>query len=1038
MIVQKKTPTMHSKKPSTFKYLFFLHFFLLLNFLAQAQNNKIETGNFFVTNYSRSFLNSISGNWSILQDPDGVIYIGNTYDGILVYDGQKIRRVFDKNGLPKMGLTRSLIMDSKNTIYTIIGGEFGYLEKNKFGESIFHSLSDKLPKKDQVNSTLWSAGITNDTVIFQSEKSVYLYKYKKLLNVQHFNSILHTAKINNGGAFLRIWDEGLFKLTDGSFKLIPSTKEVFAKNRIDEQYYLSNGDNLLISRTNGIWYLKKDGTLVKAKSDELDKILITKESYTGGKTLRNGIIPISTTKGGLLFIDEQLKLKSILNASNGLDFDYVTSTLQDRAGDVWGTSDNIFRVSFDTSLTYFSTINQLHGFVSSIQRIAGKLYVRTNKDMYDFVPKTNINEQSTFEKNGINELGDDVLQFDDQIITTNNFTIKTTKNRVTKVLSPIYRSNNTIRSQLNPSIIFSSNSAVGLLAHQYKNGNWKQLVLENKDTIRCSNILEVVPGTIVLETRKGLYKYVYNIEGQGVYTKLSTDKSFTTLGRLNAKTFNGDIHLFADSLNHFYKLDLEKNKAIYTGFTIDSFVNKSYWFYTYNPTSKNGWMVTKKGVFKTTFNLKNGFSFKQYPFYKVDISELSPGLFAEGSGDNEVLWLGSQDEKLYRYFPELAIKEKHQNYKALIRAIYANGQKMPLELGKLPFSNNNLLFEVAYPVFGNESKTTFSYWLEGQDKTWSDFVSDYKKEYTNLKEGNYKFHVRAKDASGEISEQGFLEFKISPPWYRSIWAYGLYLLLLIISFLQFGKYQAKKSFQKAENERKNSELAAAKDLQNRLLPKTLPVVPNLDIAGYLRTSTEVGGDYYDFFEQPDGSLYAICGDATGHGTPSGMLVSITKAGIIGLPQLSPNDMLHELNRVVKKVDLGILRMSLNIAHLKNNQLTLSSAGMPPYYIYRAATNTTEEIQISGVPLGSFNDAYFDEITTTFNAGDILVIISDGLPEAPNLAGELFDYQKLEDLIATYGNLSAQEVIDQLMVEADSWLSGNHNPDDITLVVIKHK
>jgi len=1028
----------HIMKNLLLRIVFACNLLLFINFLGLAQNNKIETGNFFVTNYSRSFLNSISGNWSIIQDPEGVIYIGNTFDGILVYDGQKIRRVYDKNGLPKMGLTRSLIMDSKKTIYTIIGGEFGYLEKNKFGESIFYSLSDKLPKKDQVNSTLWSAGVINDTVIFQSEKSVYLYKYKNFLKAQHFNSILHTAKINNGGAFLRIWDEGLFKLTDGEFKLIPSTKEVYAQNRIDEQYYLSNGDNLLISRTNGIWYLKKDGTLLKAKSDVLDKILITKESYTGGKTLRNGIIPLSTTKGGLLFIDEQLRLKSILNASNGLDFDYVTSTLQDRAGDVWGTSDNIFRVSFDTSLTYFSTINKLHGFVNSIQRIDGKLYVRTNKDMYDFVPKTNINEQSTFENNGINELGDDVLKFDDQIITTNNFTIKTTKNRVSKVLSPIYRSNNTIRSKLNPSIIFSSNSAVGLLAHQYKNGNWKQLVLDNKDTIRCGNILEVVPGTIVLETRKGLYKYVYNAEGQGVYTKLSIHKSFTTLGRLNAKTFNGDIHLFADSLNHFYKLDLEKNKAIFTGFTIDSFVNKSYWFYTYNNDSKNGWMITQKGVFKTSFDLKTGFTFKQYPFYKVDLTELSPGLFAEGNGDNEVLWLGSQDEKLYRYFPELAIKEKHQNYKALIRAIYANGQKMPLDLGKLPFSNNNLLFEVAYPVFGNESKTTFSYWLEGQDKTWSDFVSDFKKEYTNLKEGNYKFHVRAKDASGEISEQGLLEFKISPPWYRSIWAYGLYLLLLIISFLQFGKYQAKKSFQKAENERKNSELAAAKDLQERLLPKTLPVVPNLDIAGYLRTSTEVGGDYYDFFEQPDGSLYAICGDATGHGTPSGMLVSITKAGIIGLPQLSPNDMLHELNRVVKKVDLGILRMSLNIAHLKNNQLTLSSAGMPPYYIYRAASNTTEEIQISGVPLGSFNNAYFDQINTTFNPGDILVIISDGLPEAPNLAGELFDYQKLQDLIATFGNLTAQEVIDQLMVEADNWLSGKHNPDDITLVVIKHK
>jgi len=1006
--------------------------------LSQAQSNKIETGNFFVTNYSRSYLNSITGNWTILQDPEGVIYIGNSFNGILVYDGQKIRRVLNNQGLPKLGGTRTLVSDSKNTIYAILGGEFGYLEKNKFGESIFYSLSDKLSKKDQVNSTLWSAGVINDTVIFQSEKSVYLYKYKKLLKVQHFNSILHTAKINKGGAFLRIWDEGLFKMTDGEFRLIPSTKEVYAQNRIDEQYYLSNGDNLLVSRTNGIWYLKKDGSLVKAKSDVLDDIVKTKESYTGGKKLKNGIIPISTTKGGLLFIDEQLRLKSILNTSNGLSYDYVTSTIQDRAGDVWATGDNIFRVSFDTSLTYFSTINNLNGFVNSINRINGKLYVRTNKDLYDFVPKTNINGQSTFEKNNINELGSDVLQFDDQVITTNNFTIKSTKNRVTKVVSPIYRTNGTIRSKLNPSIIFSSNSAVGLLAHQYKNGNWKQIALTNKDTVKCNNLVEEVPGVILLETRKGVYKYTYNKEGQGSYTKLEMDTAFTTLKRVSIKTFNDNTNLFFDSTNHFYRADLVNNKLVYTGFTIDSFVNNAYWFYTYNSDSKNGWMVTQKGIFKTSFDFKNGFKFKQYPFYKVDLTELSPGLFAEGTGDNEILWLGSQDDKLYRYFPELAIKEKHQNYKALIRAIYANGQKMPLDLGKLPFSNNNLLFEVAYPVFGNESKTTFSYWLEGQDKTWSDFVSDFKKEYTNLKEGNYKFHVKAKDASGEISEQGVLEFKISPPWYRSIWAYGLYLLLLIISFLQFGKYQAKKSFQKAENERKNSELAAAKDLQNRLLPKTLPVIPNLDIAGYLRTSTEVGGDYYDFFEQPDGSLYAICGDATGHGTPSGMLVSITKAGIIGLPQLSPNDMLHELNRVVKKVDLGILRMSLNIAHLKNNQLTLSSAGMPPYYIYRAASNTTEEIQISGVPLGSFNDAYFDEISTTFNAGDILVIISDGLPEAPNLAGELFDYQKLQDLITTYGNLSAQEVIDQLMVEADSWLSGNHNPDDITLVVIKHK
>ena len=355
------------------------------------------------------------------------------------------------------------------------------------------------------------------------------------------------------------------------------------------------------------------------------------------------------------------------------------------------------------------------------------------------------------------------------------------------------------------------------------------------------------------------------------------------------------------------------------------------------------------------------------------------------------------------------------------------------------YDENVLSIDFVAFNYKNTLQNKYKYKMEGYDNDWRESGTRHFTTYTNLPPGEYTFKVIASNNDGMWNEKGAtVKIKILPAPWVSWWAYTIYFLLagyLIYLFVQYKQRQQKK---KLEDDRKNGELAEAKALQERLLPKTLPVIKNLDIAGYLRTSTEVGGDYYDFFEQPDGSLYAICGDATGHGTPSGMLVSITKAGIIGLPQMSPKDMLHELNRVVKKVDLGILRMSLNIALVKDNQITLSSAGMPPYFVYRASTNTTEEIQLSGVPLGSFNDVHFDQTSTSFNSGDILVIISDGLPEAPNLAGELFDYQKLQDLITTYGNKTAQEVIDQLMMEADAWLSGNHNPDDITLVVIKHK
>ena len=306
------------------------------------------------------------------------------------------------------------------------------------------------------------------------------------------------------------------------------------------------------------------------------------------------------------------------------------------------------------------------------------------------------------------------------------------------------------------------------MAHQYKNGKWSALKLAKQDFIKPDRVVEVAPGKILAQTPEGIFVYDYDSSGQGNFTKLGLDKQFTKSGMLGVWTFNESTHVLVDSLRNHYRLNLEKYQAELTNIKLDtSIVPKLHPLllndkYTYNPDSKNGWTITETGLYKTAFDFDNGYSFTKYPFYKVPLSELSGAIFAEGSGESEILWIGSHDEKLYRYYPELAIKEKHQSYKALIRAIYANGQKAPLDLGNLPFSENNLLFEVAYPVFGNESQTTFSYWLEGQEETWSAFIPDFKKEYTNLKEGNYTFHVRAMDASGQISEEGVLEFRISP------------------------------------------------------------------------------------------------------------------------------------------------------------------------------------------------------------------------------------------------------------------------------------
>ena len=503
------------------------------------------------------------------------------------------------------------------------------------------------------------------------------------------------------------------------------------------------------------------------------------------------------------------------------------------------------------------------------------------------------------------------------------------------------------------------------------------------------------------------------------------------------QVIDGKMAFLATYGNGLVKVDFEKQTKVFLTledgipnlFLYDIFAGKdnilwissNYGIIRYNPyTNKFRSFGPAEGVQGYEFNTNSAF--------------MTPNNEIFFNGVLGLNYFHSEDIKVDTVPPTVII----QKFSTKDSTIYIESAK-PNSTFEIEYQNNNLSFDFIAFNFRDALKNQYAYKMEGYDEDWIYAGTRRFASYTNLREGNYTFRVKAANSDGIWNEQGAsMSIKILPPIGRTWYAYLFYVILISCSVYFFSKYREKKQFKKLEDERKNGELAEAKALQERLLPKTLPVIKNLDIAGYLRTSTEVGGDYYDFFEQPDGSLYAICGDATGHGTPSGMLVSITKAGIIGLPQMSPKDMLHELNRVVKKVDLGILRMSLNIALVKDNQITLSSAGMPPYFIYRAATNTTEEIQLSGVPLGSFNDVHFDQTTTDFNQGDILVIISDGLPEAPNLAGELFDYSKVQNLIAQYGNHSADEVIKQLMTEADSWLDGNHNPDDITLVVIKHK
>ncbi len=242
-----------------------------------------------------------------------------------------------------------------------------------------------------------------------------------------------------------------------------------------------------------------------------------------------------------------------------------------------------------------------------------------------------------------------------------------------------------------------------------------------------------------------------------------------------------------------------------------------------------------------------------------------------------------------------------------------------------------------------------------------------------------------------------------------------------------------------DNQRKTKELEDARQLQISMLPENVPDHPSLDIAVYMKTATEVGGDYYDFHTHDDGTLIVAIGDATGHGMKAGMMVAVAKSLFHQLAGESDiTGIFHQCTESIKSLKLEQLYMGLTLARFGNGSMTLSAAGMPPVYVYRADTGSVEEIKIKGMPLGSFSDFPYEQRSVSLYSGDTILLLSDGFPEMFNGKKEMFDYARVRELFAATGDRHPEEIIRCLVKEGENWANGKPQDDDVTFVVIKLK
>jgi serine phosphatase RsbU (regulator of sigma subunit) len=133
-----------------------------------------------------------------------------------------------------------------------------------------------------------------------------------------------------------------------------------------------------------------------------------------------------------------------------------------------------------------------------------------------------------------------------------------------------------------------------------------------------------------------------------------------------------------------------------------------------------------------------------------------------------------------------------------------------------------------------------------------------------------------------------------------------------------------------------------------------------------------------------------------------------------------------------------MMMAFTMMKIKDMKMLFSTAGMPPAYIYRSSKLKVDELCLEGLPLGAMKEFNYQVINETLTQGDVILLMSDGLPELKNANGEQFNYPRVQEIFSDVADQPAQDIIDRLVNAGEMWRKDIQPDDDITLMVIRVK
>ncbi|HLX90456.1 MAG TPA: response regulator [Puia sp.] len=796
--------------------------FFTLPALDSSAQNPAEVGLPFVTNFRPKDFQAYPQAWATCEDDRGLIYIGNQ-GYILQYDGVTWKKIsVANNGTVAI---RAIVKNKNGLVYYASISDFGYLAPDSIGQMRAISLLKYIPDSLRDFNDVWSIQVTPEGVYFQARE--ILFRFKENKNGDGVTGEFKTWRpvtrfmysfYYDGTLFVHLQELGLYKMVNDQLVKIPGS-EFLGKERMQVMLPYPGKDGSK-AYAFGLFYsglYLYDGQKFSKLHTQADSLLAA--TLYKGTILRDGSYALATAGKGLVIINKDGKLLQLINRQAGLQDESVYSVFQDSNGSVWLTLDNgVSRLETASPLSQFTIQSGVTTAALCVRRFNGNLYLGTTNGLLHY--------NSTIKK----------FEPDRQIATNQVFAFLPMDDEMLIATDGLFSIKNKKVLTVAPSI--SGNLQLAML---YAPKNFPNLVVAG-DAIR---------GMVVFQRKKRKNKDETNWEKAGYFSDISTqgwtfaeDKEGTLwMGSQNETVFRihivldekGDIDMkkcYSDKFGPanglgrgcgpVYAVDgkvyFAADSALYAFDGKDHFTKDLTFGSFPNGGGKDEVFMAEDqtGRVWIRFGKETAIASKQADgHYKLDRTPLLPiaertfsQIYPEATGIN---WICTTDG-LVRYDENLK-KNYNQPFKTMVRKVEAGNSYMNPDASdsdrekiSIAYKHNNLRIEYAGVFFEQEDKTKYQTWLEGFEKRWSDWGTNTYKEYTNLSEGSYKFHVRSKNVYQVVGDEAIYAFTVDPPWSRTWWAYALYILVVLAILYFIIRYRTGKLHeQRLELEKKVQE-----------------------------------------------------------------------------------------------------------------------------------------------------------------------------------------------------------------------------------------